>query len=1094
MSHSDSHVHTLSRVPIHEVFMLIHDMRHIVMQIASSIKQASTDGFNQILDHIATQVLRGRLYLHQNWQMPGKSVPIKRFVIETEHPYLPSYKWSQFARFPGAPRLRISFDSKTSTEFARDKWRIRDANNPNIVYEKSGDKTNGWPGTAQIPELVMHTDSIIVEFESDQSGSEWGVRMFVEAEVGPSCLLDLKSKYVEMMAEEYQFGDEIFKRALGQSYNSVDDAFQYIFDNMEALIDEDKALRSIAVPPFSGLFTLGQGRGLIIDLQSMSIFDGAGAASPLPKGIRLHPHFIELFGNRDILCSTIQSENFKQCTLDVDGREVIITSFKPRILASTKRGQIGDASSASNADYVNAPKAVDKNDSVMFMGQVFTPYQANPESWFHSLFVGVLDIAKGANITATFSNPVVTPDFQLLFCANIATAALSETWEGLPDAWFEVHGDYDSRSISVYALVENCRVLRRKLVYCSDNRTSMRTLAPCLSECLDLRPNDLKREAGNPLDGLVSSEGNICDHVGFGSLKHDDVASLSVRRVHRRLDFSRLGAPRGSRYEPLWWRHLLPTQSKHRSDALSPLSPRAQAASSHSDNLLVVEEYVPSEFLAGLIPEALTSDFFFWHVFSKVDATFPHLLWGYPKESASAEIVVDLLNSNIYKISASSGNTVINQLVNMQAICTRAQNPCNKLLRPLLKLDALSHILLWSPNTSIDEFNPQQFGIDFTIHCDRVSIELEVIRGSDGLQLHMIDDDLMLLPETLHSPVHVTMAPLLECAAVMFSPLRQQSCLVIPNYSLKKRYIKQSPFNCDFIQVCDSAWSEGTRFSKKYYVYNIHPSGFFLEFSSTASALYMSLIWLNFRRYSQAVAVFSQFCRNEFRWNCEERYILQQTHLFYADASANFNDKGESRKDEHPDVTAFRLFVVAESIRNDTAVDDDDGTSNLPYLSQPKEVLAELRAYLSKIPSVSIECALSQQNLQTLCKYSGFSQLDNISSNRPKVCQFQLHDAICSSNSSKQLAKILTQNDFSISLHSLHTKRGDQAIDASLELMKECWRKNSLVRNTFPRILHFNLTLIIPAASGSFRLYLGYAYWLLVIVADRNQCLSGRRA
>ena len=123
--------------------------------------------------------------------------------------------------------------------------------------------------------------------------------------------------------------------------------------------------------------------------------------------------------------------------------------------------------------------------------------------------------------------------------------------------WFEVHGDYDSRSISVYALVENCRVLRRKLVYCSDNRTSMRTLAPCLSECLDLRPNDLKREAGNPLDGLVSSEGNICDHVGFGSLKHDDVASLSVRRVHRRLDFSRLGAPRGSRYEPLWWRHLL---------------------------------------------------------------------------------------------------------------------------------------------------------------------------------------------------------------------------------------------------------------------------------------------------------------------------------------------------------------------------------------------------------------------------------------------------------------------------------------------------------------------------------------------------------
>ena len=166
-------------------------------------------------------------------------------------------------------------------------------------------------------------------------------------------------------------------------------------------------------------------------------------------------------------------------------------------------------------------------------------------------------------------------------------------------------------------------------------------------------------------------------------------------------------------------------------------------------------------------------------------------------------------------------------------------------------------------------------------------------------------------------------------------------CIRDRNYSLKKRYIKQSPFNCDFIQVCDSAWSEGTRFSKKYYVYNIHSSGFFLEFSSTASALFMSLIWLNFRRYSQAVSVFAQFCRNEFRWNCEERYVLQQTYMFYADASANFNDKGESRRDEHPDAIAFRLLVIAESLRNDSAV-DDDGTSNVPYLSQPKDVLAEI--------------------------------------------------------------------------------------------------------------------------------------------------------
>jgi hypothetical protein len=1083
MTRSDSHVHTLSRVPIHEVFMLIHSMRPIVMRIAASLKQKSTDGFNDILDHVTTQVLRGRVYLHQHWHMPGKSVPIKRFIIETEHPYLPSHKWSQFVKFPGAPRLRISFDSKTSTEYGRDKWRIRDANDPNIVYEKSGNRTHGWPGTAQIPELVMHTDAIIVEFESDESGSEWGVRMFIEAEVGSSCLAELRSRYVETMSEEYQFEDEIFNRALGQTYNNVVDAFQYIFDNMESLIADDKFNRSVEVPAFSGLFSFGQGRGLVIDLQSMNIFDGAGAASPLPKGVRLHPHFIELFGNRDILCSTIQSENFKQCTLDVDGREYIITSFKPRILASTKRGQIGDAASMSHAGFVNSPKIIDKSDSVMFLGQPFAAYKADTTSWFHSLFVDVLEIVAAANITATFSNPAVSPDVHLLFCANVSTALASETWEGLPDAWFEVVGDFNSRTISIYALVENCRILRRKLVYSSDNRVSMKVLAPCLSELSDLRPSLLKREAGNPLDGLILPNGDICEQTGFGSLKHEDVASVSVRRMHLRLNFRRLVPPQDSRYEPLWWRHLLSAPAKY--GAGTPLSgSQLRSQSSVADSLQVVEEYVPSEFLSGLLPESLTSDFMFWHLFSKVDATLPHLLWGYPKENASVEIVVDLLNSQIYKISASSGNISINQLVNLHAICMQHQNSYSKLLRPLLKLDSLSHILLWSPFMPIDEFSPQQFGTNFTIHCDRLSIEFEVIRGIDGFQLHMIDDDLMLLPEGIHSPFHVSLTPLLECAAVMFSPLRQQTCLVIPNYSLKKRYIKQSPFNCDFVRVCDSEWSQGTRFSKKYYVYNIHPSGFFLEFSSSASALYMSLIWLNFRRYSQAVVVFSQFCRNEFKWNCEELFVLKQTNMFYAEAS--FNDKGESKRDEHPDAIAFRLLVVAESLRNETS-DDDDGTSNIPYLSQPKQVLEELRAYFSKINTVSIECALSSQNLHALCRFSGFSELESLSSSLPKISQFQLHGVICSPESSRRLVKLLTQDateNFKIKFHSLHKKRGEMTVDESYDLIKQCWQKNSLVCVTSSLVLSTLLKLTILAASGSIRLSLGNSLRDVIIVIN----------
>ena len=80
---------------------------------------------------------------------------------------------------------------------------------------------------------------------------------------------------------------------------------------------------------------------------------------------------------------------------------------------------------------------------------------------------------------------------------------------------------------------ENHIDLRRKLVYSSDNRVSMKVLAPCLSELSDLRPSLLKREAGNPLDGLILPNGDICEQTGFGSLKHEDVASVSVRRMHK---------------------------------------------------------------------------------------------------------------------------------------------------------------------------------------------------------------------------------------------------------------------------------------------------------------------------------------------------------------------------------------------------------------------------------------------------------------------------------------------------------------------------------------------------------------------------------
>jgi hypothetical protein len=110
-------------------------------------------------------------------------------VIETPHPYPDNADLSWTVSFPGASRLKLVWDPRSSTEFNCDYvvlYRSTDHSADNRVSPihysgRANDLEASWPGVGGRPPVYIDADHADVVFRSDASNTDWGckVRTFV---------------------------------------------------------------------------------------------------------------------------------------------------------------------------------------------------------------------------------------------------------------------------------------------------------------------------------------------------------------------------------------------------------------------------------------------------------------------------------------------------------------------------------------------------------------------------------------------------------------------------------------------------------------------------------------------------------------------------------------------------------------------------------------------------------------------------------------------------------------------------------------------------------------------------------------------------
>jgi hypothetical protein len=106
-------------------------------------------------------------------------------AIETPHPYPDNADLSWTVSFPGASRLKLVWDPRSSTEPNCDYVVLyRDTNHsddnrvsPAHYSGRANDMEASWPGVGGRPPVYVEADHVDVMFRSDASNTDWGCKV-----------------------------------------------------------------------------------------------------------------------------------------------------------------------------------------------------------------------------------------------------------------------------------------------------------------------------------------------------------------------------------------------------------------------------------------------------------------------------------------------------------------------------------------------------------------------------------------------------------------------------------------------------------------------------------------------------------------------------------------------------------------------------------------------------------------------------------------------------------------------------------------------------------------------------------------------------
>jgi len=183
---------------------------------------------------------------------------------------------------------------------------------------------------------------------------------------------------------------------------------------------------------------------------------------------------------------------------------------------------------------------------------------------------------------------------------------------------------------------------------------------------------------------------------------------------------------------------------------------------------------------------------------------------------------------------------------------------------------------------------------------------------------------------------------LLNAHSLLIMDGQRQVQFLVPNHQASRPVLKGKPFSCEIL--CDrGSFSWLQTMDTRYYLYRVHTSGTFLVSQELSASLYLVHLKLLKRQYSEAFTL-APTCTVDVPFTPDEGFIWGQLE--------------KSMDDRHPDAHAVRLRL---SLATMYAAD---------HIHSPWEVHAEMHGYLSKLPRVSANCRLTQDEELKVCKLS----------------------------------------------------------------------------------------------------------------------------
>ena len=354
------------------------------------------------------------------------------------------------------------------------------------------------------------------------------------------------------------------------------------------------------------------------------------------------------------------------------------------------------------------------------------------------------------------------------------------------------------------------------------------------------------------------------------------------------------------------------------------------------------ETFIPSEFLHGILPDALLEQYCLWE---RPDGC----IIGYdnsagrkgtlvPAQQLTKALEVDMSKSAVVKTEQQHGQY---ELVNL--LGGRKCTLCTALMSTLLRVEHVSHILVWGRRSTEGCINIRRIfmprlKLSFTAKTLQETLNSPAKSPGEG--------------EVLVSDVHedvrfLTFSGVDSCNLIQGIPfallLKQREgnlSVIIPKIGHP-----ESEANSSGIVVKrhtkSSRWCQNLQGDARYYIYEIHPTGDIMSMPSLSGQLMVMAYYWATRKYKHFARSINNCYKESAALSGEEMQLWRRMGV-------------GGQGDHHPDAHACRLLL---------AYQQKIFATNVPT---SWNVVDELQAYFSKLELVSDECRLTLEKEASL--------------------------------------------------------------------------------------------------------------------------------